>query len=407
MENAFVGGQGASRERGSNVLSVSGAGDQAFYNDLVNRRVFLYNSDGSNPDANCLAIDLLTRGLLQYPNSPTLLRARADAFLSRRWKGDASFALFDIEKALEKAPNDPDLRICQIMALHTLGQDEGAHFLINQLLLKHPKLHTAEAGTGMFSKLRTEVLKAVQKWEDAAKVETDDDGEERSEESGYSSEDEDEDWNRSSTTYFAEEDDAEILKNIQTNDFSNLWAKQECHRLYQRYIGMCNNQTDTKEVTFLGKDDGIIASGSDDGMVYLFDAHSGQLLQVLQADSDIVNCVLAHPNQTVLATSGLEDVVKIFEPGQAVKSSNYSPSGYSLDDRVPESSYFPSPFSQRVNTNQEINNENFVRPLFRGAIEHMFGVGDSRAIFRALAQRFGTQMQGEGNPDGTVSCPVV
>lgn len=41
----------------------------------------------------------------------------------------------------------------------------------------------------------------------------------------------------------------------------------------------------------MGADDAIVACGSDDGHVFLYDAQSGALLRALQADEDVANCV--------------------------------------------------------------------------------------------------------------------
>jgi hypothetical protein len=52
-------------------------------------------------------------------------------------------------------------------------------------------------------------------------------------------------------------------------------------RLSQRCIGHCNVQTDIKEAVFLGQDDALVAAGSDDGCVFIYDAATGALCGVL------------------------------------------------------------------------------------------------------------------------------
>jgi hypothetical protein len=47
----------------------------------------------------------------------------------------------------------------------------------------------------------------------------------------------------------------------------------------QRFVGQLNLQTDIKEACFLGADDGLVAAGSDDGRVFVFDAASGQCVR--------------------------------------------------------------------------------------------------------------------------------
>ena len=59
-------------------------------------------------------------------------------------------------------------------------------------------------------------------------------------------------------------------------DWDGEWRPQAVRRLVQRYVGQCNLQTDIKEAVFLGQDQ-LVAAGSDDGNVYIFNAASGHL----------------------------------------------------------------------------------------------------------------------------------
>jgi len=89
-------------------------------------------------------------------------------------------------------------------------------------------------------------------------------------------------------------------------------------RLLQRYVGHCNVQTDIKEACFVGAGDAVVAAGSDDGCVVLYDAATGTVLRALEADEDVANCVQCHPTEAVLATSGIESVVRLWSPGADV-----------------------------------------------------------------------------------------
>lgn len=55
--------------------------------------------------------------------------------------------------------------------------------------------------------------------------------------------------------------------------------------------GHANVQTDIKEATFLGTHDDLVAAGSDDGSVYIYEAATGRIVKILQADEDVANCV--------------------------------------------------------------------------------------------------------------------
>lgn len=68
-------------------------------------------------------------------------------------------------------------------------------------------------------------------------------------------------------------------------------ASEGGRRLQQRYIGQINLQTDIKECVFVGRGDRLVACGSDDGRVYIYDTETGKLVKVLVADEDVVNCV--------------------------------------------------------------------------------------------------------------------
>lgn len=62
-------------------------------------------------------------------------------------------------------------------------------------------------------------------------------------------------------------------------------------------------------------------AGSDDGCVYIWDRQTGLLVCTMQSDADVVNCVLPHPTQPILATSGIEPHVRLWSP----KAIDYSP----------------------------------------------------------------------------------
>lgn len=58
-------------------------------------------------------------------------------------------------------------------------------------------------------------------------------------------------------------------------------------------------------------------TGSDDGKVYIWDTKTGGVICALQADEDIVNSVAAHPTLPYLATSGIEDRIRIWGPNSS------------------------------------------------------------------------------------------
>ena len=84
---------------------------------------------------------------------------------------------------------------------------------------------------------------------------------------------------------------------------------------HQRYIGHCNTHTDIKEASFLGETAEYVAAGSDDGIIFIWDKLTGNLVRGLQGDESIVNCIQWHPQTAMLATSGIESMVRLWQPG--------------------------------------------------------------------------------------------
>ena len=89
----------------------------------------------------------------------------------------------------------------------------------------------------------------------------------------------------------------------------------------QSFKGHRNSRTVIKEANFFGINDEYIVSGSDDGRVYFWLKHNGKLVQALNADHRVVNCVQrpiyavrqCHP-VPFLCTSGIDYDIKMWEP---------------------------------------------------------------------------------------------
>lgn len=79
------------------------------------------------------------------------------------------------------------------------------------------------------------------------------------------------------------------------------------------YRGAANVRT-VKDVNFLGPNDEFVASGSDDGNWFLWSKKSGKLLGIWEGDGSVVNVIEGHPFLPIVAVSGIDDTIKIFEP---------------------------------------------------------------------------------------------
>lgn len=78
-----------------------------------------------------------------------------------------------------------------------------------------------------------------------------------------------------------------------------------------KYQGHRNKKT-IKGCAWFG--DKYVLSGSDDGHIYGWDLESEHIVCFLQGDTGIVNTLCVHPTLPILASSGLDHDVKIWEP---------------------------------------------------------------------------------------------
>ena len=55
-------------------------------------------------------------------------------------------------------------------------------------------------------------------------------------------------------------------------------------------------------------------AGSDDGSFFIWDKQSTNIMRILRGDDAIVNCLQCHPSCCLLATSGIDPVVRLWSP---------------------------------------------------------------------------------------------
>ncbi|CRK89061.1 CLUMA_CG002533, isoform A [Clunio marinus] len=90
--------------------------------------------------------------------------------------------------------------------------------------------------------------------------------------------------------------------------------KPKFNYVKQKFLGHRNARTMIKEANFWGDD--FILSGSDCGHCFIWNRHNGELVNLLQADRHVVNCVQPHQSLPILATSGIDYNVKIWTPSE-------------------------------------------------------------------------------------------
>ncbi|KAK1261274.1 hypothetical protein QJS04_geneDACA001290 [Acorus gramineus] len=81
----------------------------------------------------------------------------------------------------------------------------------------------------------------------------------------------------------------------------------------QVYTGHRNAET-VKGVGFFGPNCEYVVSGSDCGNIFIWEKRGGELLRVMEADRRVVNSIESHPHTTLLASSGIENNIKIWTP---------------------------------------------------------------------------------------------
>lgn len=81
------------------------------------------------------------------------------------------------------------------------------------------------------------------------------------------------------------------------------------------FSGHRNKET-VKDVAFCF-DESYIASGSDDGNLFIWDKSTGAVRGIFQGDGSVVNAIQMHPSFPILAISGIDPTIKILSPTSA------------------------------------------------------------------------------------------
>ncbi|RLN95512.1 hypothetical protein BBJ28_00009418 [Nothophytophthora sp. Chile5] len=234
----------------------------------------------------------------------------ARAYLGRQWNADGYLAAVHCKKALEFTPSDREVELTYIKALRAAKRQKQAKWQAERYKESYPE-HEVDVlpflnGRGTTSRRTFRPS--------------------RSSEDSSESEDTDEPHGEQERTDAAEElpteDDGFWTGGLVTGTPVN------CDVL-RRYIGYCNVQTDIKEATFFGKNDAYIVAGSDDGRALIWDKATGELVNAIEADADIVNCVQPHPIDACLVTSGIENVIRVWTPTSSDES---TPTGTELEE---------------------------------------------------------------------------
>jgi len=250
---------------------------------------------------------------------PILHGNRAAALMKRAWDGDTYAALRDCLLAMGLDPGHvkAHLRLAQcLMDLEWLAEADQC---LENFKLRHPEFIKSKAFSHLLrdlnvakdkikpgkgkSKLRTlpsASSPVLSQYSAADFLRTSDDGQDDTDMDTDDNEDSDSGHGRNG--YFSPDlSRAEVELRMLARDYST------------RYLGTCNTTTDIKEANFLCNDQYIMA-GSDDGKFFIWNRETANIERVLIGDDHIVNCLQSNPFAPILATSGIDPVVRIWQP---------------------------------------------------------------------------------------------
>ncbi|KAI4891514.1 hypothetical protein NFI96_004368 [Prochilodus magdalenae] len=263
------------------------------------------------------AIQLYSLGIHAAGHNAMLYGNRAAAYMKRKWDGDHYDALRDCLKALSLNPAHLKAHFRLARCLFELKYVAEALECLDDFKGKFPE----QAHSSACNALDKDIKAALFSKTDSA----------------------DEKKGNSSIRFhnFIPED--EIILRERSFDYKH------------RYCGHCNTTTDIKEANFFGSMliftlfvqmcvgggvgdvceacvdvcgacvDGqgqYIMSGSDDGSFFIWEKETTNLVRILQGDESIVNCLQPHPSYCFLATSGIDPVVRLWNPRPETESDN-------------------------------------------------------------------------------------
>ncbi|GJV53312.1 WD40 repeat-containing protein [Tanacetum coccineum] len=81
----------------------------------------------------------------------------------------------------------------------------------------------------------------------------------------------------------------------------------------QLFMGHRNCVT-VKRVSFFGPKCEYVSTGSDCGRIFIWRKKDAKLVRLIEAEKEVVNCIEAHPDIPMLASSSIDKDIKIWTP---------------------------------------------------------------------------------------------
>ncbi|VVC32811.1 Hypothetical protein CINCED_3A009379 [Cinara cedri] len=255
--------------------------------DEVEKLKFQANYLFENKDYTA-AINLYNKAIHIFECS-VLFSNRAAAYIKRKWHGDFYAALIDCVTALKLDPNHMKAHFRLALCLYELKKYKDSKMYLDQFTMKYPSYKTSVA----FKILHDDLLLVEQKIEKKTRDVCED---------------------NSNSTGDGDKDIGQLGEKRYQNMSAELYFRKHVKDYHHRYYGHCNTSTDIKEANFFGSQSQFIVAGSDDGFFFVWDRNTENNLLILKGDTSIVNCLQPHPSEFMLATSGIDNEVKLWTP---------------------------------------------------------------------------------------------
>lgn len=234
------------------------------------------------------AINLYNKAIARCPHGAVLYGNRAAAFMKRSWDGDIYAALRDCQTTILLDPGHVKAQFRLARCLYDLNRAPEASKVIGNFQQKFPDLATNAACRALYKDIKKTM------------------GSEKDDEPETEEADEEEE---------KDEDDFSPPEDVRQgiSPHERQW-RQNSVDYEVRFCGHCNTTTDIKEANFFGSDGQYIVAGSDDGSFFIWDRETTNIVRVLRGDESIVNCLQPHPSSCLLATSGIDPVIRLWSP---------------------------------------------------------------------------------------------
>ncbi|EZA60494.1 hypothetical protein DMN91_010896 [Ooceraea biroi] len=217
-----------------------------------------------------LAINLYNKAISYCPTAAVLYANRAAAYMKRAWDGDIYAALRDCKMTLLLDPEHVKAHFRLARCLFDLNRSIEANGVLKSFQQKFPEYTSNSA----YKALKMDIKEAINNGKDIT---------------------------QSNRSFFP------------ISEYEQEWRNNTID-YKMRFCGHCNTTTDIKEANFFGNNSQYIVAGSDDGSFFIWDRNTTNIVRVLRGDERIVNCLQPHPSTCLLATSGIDPVIRLWSP---------------------------------------------------------------------------------------------